>query len=329
MPTPNPFTPDAFRLDTLTQAINKLPYHPRRLSELGLFEERGISTLTATVEERNGTLSLVGVKPRGAPAQAVNDGERTAIPFIIPHLPEQATIMADEVMGVREFGSENMAETLENRVNERLADMRANLEYTTEIHRAKAIKGVYVDANGNDVSLFTAFDVVQQTQGMALSASAASKIREKAMLVRKAVRTGLGASPWRGVRVLCGDAFWQALLEDKDTKETYLNQAQAAELRGDPTQSFTAFGMVWEWYEGTSDCNLGDDAYAVPEGVPGLFITRFAPANYQETVNTIGIPIYAKGEPLKFGKGVELEAQSNPLNLCTRPRAVIKLTISA
>jgi hypothetical protein len=30
---------------------------------------------------------------------------------------------------------------------------------------------------------------------------------------------------------------------------------------------------------------------------------------------------------MRFGKGVDLEAQSNPLNLCTRPRAVIKLTI--
>ena len=327
MPVPNVFTADAFRLDTMTAAINKVPYQPRRLGALGLFEERGISTLTASIEERDGVLSLLSVRPRGAPGKPISDGDRRAIPFIVPHIPATAQVLADEVMGVRQFGTENTAETVQNRVNERLADMQADIEYTNECHRVKAVKGVYVDSNGDDVSLFTTFGVSQQDQAIGLHATNSSKIREKALLVRKKVREGLGGLPWRGVRVLCSDDFWVALLEDKDTKSTYLNQVQASELRGDPTQSFTAFGMVWEWYEGTSDATLGSDAYAVPEGVPGLFVTRYAPANYEETVNTVGAPYYAKGEPMRFGKGVDLEAQSNPLNLCTRPRAVIKLTI--
>ena len=71
-----------------------------------------------------------------------------------------------------------------------------------------------------------------------------------------------------------------------------------------------------------------DEAYAVPKGVPERFITRFAPADYMEAVNTNGLPYYAKQEAGKFGKAVELEAQSNPLHLCTRPRAVIKLSAS-
>ncbi|MDK2124490.1 major capsid protein [Chitinimonas sp. DQS-5] len=68
-----------------------------------------------------------------------------------------------------------------------------------------------------------------------------------------------------------------------------------------------------------------DEAYAIPEGVSGLFITRFAPADYLETVNTLGLPYYAKIWPLANDKGLSLEAQSNPPNLCTRPRAVIQL----
>ncbi|MET7442158.1 major capsid protein [Streptomyces sp. NPDC005568] len=28
---------------------------------------------------------------------------------------------------------------------------------------------------------------------------------------------------------------------------------------------------------------------------------------------------------MEFGKGVEIEAQSNPIHLCTRPKALIKL----
>ncbi|MCB1718608.1 MAG: major capsid protein, partial [Candidatus Competibacteraceae bacterium] len=69
-----------------------------------------------------------------------------------------------------------------------------------------------------------------------------------------------------------------------------------------------------------------DEAYVVPRNVPGLFITRFAPADYMETVNTMGLPIYSKSEPMKMNRGIEMEAQSNPIHLCTRPNAVIKLT---
>ena len=88
-------------------------------------------------------------------------------------------------------------------------------------------------------------------------------------------------------------------------------------------------GIVFERYRG----NVGgvpyvpeDRAFAVPEGVPDLFITNFAPADYMETVNTNGLPYYASQELLPHNKGVDLEAQSNPLSLCTRPGAVIKLT---
>jgi len=45
-----------------------------------------------------------------------------------------------------------------------------------------------------------------------------------------------------------------------------------------------------------------------------------------ETVNTLGVPYYAKQEPRRMGKGIDLEAQSNPITLCTKPRAIIKLT---
>ena len=68
-----------------------------------------------------------------------------------------------------------------------------------------------------------------------------------------------------------------------------------------------------------------NEAIVVPDGVPGLVITRFAPADYNETVNTIGLPYYARSEPKKMNKGWDLEAQSNPINICTRPASLIRV----
>ena len=53
---------------------------------------------------------------------------------------------------------------------------------------------------------------------------------------------------------------------------------------------------------------------------------RFAPADFNETANTLGQALYAKQEPRKFDRGTDLHTQSNPLPMCHRPGVLIKLT---
>jgi len=43
------------------------------------------------------------------------------------------------------------------------------------------------------------------------------------------------------------------------------------------------------------------------------FATYFAPADFNETVNTLGQPLYAKQEPRKFDRGTDLHTQSNQI----------------
>ena len=61
-----------------------------------------------------------------------------------------------------------------------------------------------------------------------------------------------------------------------------------------------------------------------PVGVPGLFRTVYAPADYVETVNTMGQRLYAKQYEMPNGKGVNLDVQMNNLEYCTRPKVLIK-----
>jgi hypothetical protein len=56
------------------------------------------------------------------------------------------------------------------------------------------------------------------------------------------------------------------------------------------------------------------------------FGTYFAPADFNETVNTLGQPLYAKQEPRKFDRGTDLHTQSNPLPMCHRPGVLVKLS---
>jgi hypothetical protein len=318
--------PDAFSLTQLTAAINQLPYLPGQIAGLNLFSEQGISTTSALIESRNGVLSLVPVVPRNSPGTPVVADKRKAISFAIPHLPASGAVMADEIQGVRAFGSESEADTVDAVRDRHLARMRANMDLTMETHRLAAIKGSFYDASGATTSLFTTFGVSQSTLGMVLL-TATTEIEAKCLAIYEALETALDGSAFTGITVLCGSNFWSKLITHPTVKATYANTAMASALRRDPTLSFEFGGITWSRYRGNSIANIAtDEAYAVPTGVQDLFVTRFAPANYVETVNTIGLPYYSKAELMQMGKGLSLEAQSNPLNICTRPAAVVKLT---
>jgi hypothetical protein len=99
---------------------------------------------------------------------------------------------------------------------------------------------------------------------------------------------------------------------------------------------FTFGGITFEEYRGQAtdpDGNVrrfiaSGEGYCFPVGTSQTFVTYFAPADFNETVNTLGLPIYAKQEPRKFDRGTDLHTQSNPLPLCLRPAVLVKVTAS-
>lgn len=324
------FNDDAFSMSSLSAAINDAPFVPNRIASLGLFDEEGITTTVVQIERDGDTLALVPAGVRGAPASVVMGDKRSMLPFNTVHLPQRATIKADEIQNLRAFGSESELEAIQTVVNRRLAKMRRQLDATHEYHRIGAIKGQILDADGKTVieDLVERFKIERTTISFALDKSD-TEIRVKCTQILDAIEDALGAIPFSGVRVLCGRSFWNALIVLKTIKETYLNSTLAAQLRGDARDAFDFGGCTFERYRGRVGAVgfVGDDeAFAIPEGVSELFITRFAPADYMEAVNTTGLPYYAKQELMDFSKGVEIEAQSNPIHLCTRPKAVIRLT---
>lgn len=320
----DPFTPNAFSLQSLTAAINNLKFAPSALS--GFFQEAGISTLQVAIDIQDGVLNLVDIAPRGASGKVTHGESRSIILFAIPHIPQRATILADEVQNVRMFGSESQAEMLQTKVNERLEIMRRNIDYTIESHRLAALMGQYYDANGVSQSLFATFGVAQNTQSFVLGTST-TKIRSKCLAAIEKVEAALDGVSFTSLRALCGATFWDALVTHSNVEATYLNTQMASSLRGDPRLMMDFGGITFQRYRGTSAVKVPDgEAYLIPSGVNGLCITRFAPANYSETVNTIGLPYYAKSKPMDFEKGYDIETQSNSLNIVTRPAAIIKLT---
>ena len=331
MPMLDIFNTDAFSTVSLTDGILKAPHKPGRIGSLGLFRERGITTTTVVVEEKDGRLSLISTSPRGGPGDTIGSQKRTARSFVVPHLERESTVLADEVQNIRAFGSETDSEAVQALINERLIDLRAMHEVTLEHFRVGAIKGSILDADGSTVlfNLFTEFGVSQQVKDIALGTST-TDVRAAAVAIMRLSEGELGAEPVTGYRAFCGDEFFDALVGHDEVKES-LKYQESQLLRTDLRAGFEFGGISWENYRGT----VGGVsffptalAYVVPVGT-NIFTTHFAPADFIETVNTVGLPIYAKtvSDP-ELNRWAKIHSQSNPLALCLRPRAVIKVTKS-
>jgi len=324
------FNDDAFSVSSLTAAINEQPHVPGRIGSLGLFQEEGVSTTSVTIEYNQGGLSLVPVGERGKPVSPQERDARNLRSFVVPHLKKDATLRADAIQNLRAFGSETDVETVQNVVNQRLGRMNRDLDATIEFHRVGAIKGLILDADGSSViyDLYDEFGITQEVVSLALG-NAGTNVRNKILDAVRKSEDKLGAAMVSGYRIFFGRNLFDAFTGHAKVEKAWDRWNEGEMLRNDPRGGFLFGGAFCEEYRGKvgSQAFIGDDeAYLVPEGVADLFITRFAPADYMETANTLGLPKYAKQEALRMNRGVEFEAQSNPLNLCTRPAAIIKLT---
>lgn len=331
------FNADAFSVVGLTAAVNKLSFTPGQIGKLGIFQESGVETLTVLVEMQNGRLSLVGPTPRGGPGETTANDKRNIRPFVLPHYQRDDAVVADEVQGVRVFGSSTGRQTVQHKVNEKMERHVRALDATLEHQRVGAVKGIVLDKHGNVLSdLFREFGVAKPAAIKMGLDKTETQLRKKCFEVIERVEEALDGSAYASLHAMVGYDFWINLIEHPAVRETYLNTAQAAELRGDPMKDKFEFGgIIFERYRtgkqaaasAGADFIARDEARIIPIGVPELFITRFGPADYEETVNTIGLPRYARQYPMPNGKGRHLEVQMNAISLCTRPETLLQLTI--
>lgn len=324
------FNNDAFSVTNLIGAINEVPHQPTQLGASGLFFESGMTSPFAFIEMEGDTINLVPAAERGAPGVVRDKTKRKAIPFKAVHLPQMGGLNADEVLGVRAFGSETEVRTVQGMVNNELGRMRRDLDVTLEWQRMGALKGQILDADGTTVllDLYTAFGVAQQVMDVGLDVAGTS-VREKLVQAKRLAEAYLGGLMITGWKIWASAGFHDAFVKHADVKAAYDRYQDGAFFRSDTRKGFEFAEVSIEEYRGkvgSLDFIADGDAYLVPMGVGQMFETRFAPADYVETVNTMGVPFYAKQELRKFGKGVDIEAQSNPLTINKRPRAVIKLT---
>lgn len=325
----NVFDTSSFGMLELTSAIENLLYKPKQIQTIGLFEESGVPFTNIAIEELDGTLSVVDAQPRGSAGKTLPAEARRLVAVAVPHLVQQGAVWAESVQNIREFGSNDSAKAVQSVIDRELMRMRSNVDVTLEYHRLTAIKGSYIDAANASQSLYTLFNKTANTNVDFLLGTAGSDIQSFCLDAIEAIELGLGEATYDHIHAFCGATFWRKLINHAKVAASYANTPLMSRLSGNPKDTITFGGITFERWRGNSSVAISaTSAHAFPVGVQGLFVTKFAPGTYAETVNTIGLPLYAKSEPMKFNKGVEIEVQSSPITLCTRPQCLQSLSSS-
>ena len=336
--TLNPFnTSDAFDMVSLTKAINILPNNYGRIREMNLMPGKGVRSRTVLVEEKHGVLNLLPTQPPGSPGTIDKKGKRKMRSFVIPHIPHDDTILPDEYEGIRAFGSETELETLAGIVNDHQQRMRNKHAITLEYLRMGALKGIILDADGSVIyNLYNEFGITQKVVDWQFSVDT-TNVSALCRTVLRHIEDNLQGEVMSGVHCLVSSGFFDKLISHPTVKEVFLNNVEAVNrLGGDPRKEFKFGGLTFEEYRGTATDPNGvarpfiaaDEGLAFPLGTMDTFETLFAPADFLETVNTLGLELYSKQQERKFGRGIDLHTQSNPLPICYRPGVLVKFTTS-
>ncbi|MDP2433469.1 MAG: major capsid protein [Pseudomonadota bacterium] len=331
----NPFDNPAFSMSALSTAINILPNNYGLLDQMNLLPIKPVRFRQIAIEEKNGVLSLLPTLPVGSPGSVGVRGKRTLRSFVIPHIPHEDVVLPEEVQGIRAFGMESELQSISNVMVEHLQTMRNKHAITLEHLRMGAMKGVILDSDGSVLyNLYNEFKINPTVVDFKFS-NEKLDVKKFCLEIKRHMELMLQGEFMTGVKCLVSSAFFDALTSHATVAKAYENWQTGLALRSDMRNEFTYAGITFQEYVGeASDGTVTrrfieqGEGHAFPLGTVDTFATYFAPADFNETVNTLGQPLYAKQEPRKFDRGTDLHTQSNPLPMCHRPAMLVKVTMS-
>lgn len=335
----NPFEDDSiFGVVPLTQAISLVPNTYGYLTKRNIFNFTGVAADSVVIEMMNNVLQLLPSKERGGNSNQAKQEKRSAVSLKIPHIPLEDFIRPSEFKGIRAFGTDNQLEHASNVMLRKLEKNHRSYEVTWEFLYWGAMKGVVIDGDGETIlaNLFNAFNVTKKVINFELD-NPESNIEEKCYELTSHIEDNLYGDVMTGVRCAVSPEFFADFIKHPNVEKFYLNHAEALKLIGNPRKGFTFAGVTFEEYRGRAPLASGEikrfidigKGHAYPEGTYETFGGAYGPGDFMDTADTEGIAIYARQEPLRFNKGVDLYFESNPLPYVTRPGVLVEVLRNA
>ncbi len=337
MATMDIFSGDAFSAISLTTAVNKVETKPQLLGRMSLFTSRRVRTAKVAVESRDQTLSVIQTSQRGEPLKEGEGIKREIRDFRTSRIAKGDKIEADEVQGIRAFGSESELQQVIDEVADRQIRIVDDVELTWENMRLGSTQGVLIDADGSTIyDWFSEFGVTQAAEidfDLDNASPAPGALLKKCDQVVTQMRRAAKGAFIGGTKVigLCGTNFWRDLIAHPEIQKLwelmtlYGDQTGLANLLGLPGNDVIEYGgIVFIRYWGTDDDTtvaIGTDKCKFfPMGARDAFEVAWAPMESFRFVNTRGKRLYSiMIRDKDRDMWARPEVYSYPLHICTRP----------
>lgn len=325
-----------FELTDYTEELLMVPNQWGLVNEMGLFSNEGVADHSITIEEITESAGLILDRVRGDRNNQNKDFTRKLHSFPVPHFPLDDYITPQDVQGKRAYGQPNAAETLAAVRARKLQRIRMSHAWTLEAARMQALTaGTVYSPNGTvSVNWFTSFGVTRKEVDFVLQTNTTNvlaKIEEVIAHIQDNLGNGGQTS---GVMAMCSPEFFSKLIAHDTIKAAYQFYASTQEplrnrLGGNTTlyREFIYGGARFVEYRGAYNGSRlipAGDAVFVPMGVEDLFVTYFGPANKFDFVNTTGEEAYAFEFLDPKGEKIEIQSESNFLNVLRRPAGVVR-----
>ncbi len=230
------------------------------------------------------------------------------------------------------------ADPLATVMERKLTRMRVKHAQTREYMEVNALKGIVKDGAGTTLyNYFTEFGLVQQSVDFVLG-TAGTQVQAKIRETLRKIETELKGETMTGVLALVSPEFFDKLIGHTSVEDAYkyFSSTGAQPLREDTRRRFPFAGIVFEEYNATVTLSTGStetlvaagEGIAFPLGTLDTFVTYGAPANLIETVNTLGLPMYARQLARPDGSAIEVKTEAAVLPINKRPRLAVKITSS-
>jgi hypothetical protein len=333
MLTMDVFKQDAFSAISLTQAVRRSQTIPGLIGALGLFTPVPVRTRTVAVESKANTLRIIQTSEPGAPRTYRSNDKSSIVDLRTRRIEEASVVTAEQLQGVRAFGSETELKSLQKEMAERQQNCIDDLSATVERLRLSCINGVLVDAD--DTTIYDYYSTFGFSAGSEIDFNWSARTGCKKFVaanVKRPVLRALGEIAPPGMRIvaLCGDDFYDDLQENAEYRDTYKNTERASKLLEDTAfDMIDAWGVTWVNYRGTDDNSTvavaADKCKIFPVGVRGLFQEAFSPAPTFEFVNTLGQEWYSRVVVDRDRQEwAAIEIESHRLPICTRPEVLLQ-----
>ena len=341
------FSDNAFQATEITEAVGNIVYVPQMLNQMNLFEIEPLRTTTVGIYKKNETLALVPTTERGTQRVLPERDARSLIQLPTLNLRQEDRIDSGEIQNiVQEFMPFDQAlMNAMDEVDNRQRKLMRKLELTREFHRMAALQGILLDADGSVIMNFfqqfgftqpapIVFNFSTMDEG-ALRAYVASQVFRPMMRQlnsRKTPQTRIGA--------FCGDNFYDKLTSAPEIRKTYLNQQEAADLRGTVGRVWGTFQFAdvsWINFQGTDDNTTiaiaPNECKFFPIGATDVYKEFRSPGEEWRQVNQLGQEFYSYVIPDVrapiYMDHVNIYLDAHPLFACIAPDVLLRAILAS